>query len=227
VRPVKRLDLKLGHHAVVLPAIAKPTEEPPTLINLLPFATKMLGRLFLEEAVMANIQVSENLVGREVERLFGKISAKRGDLCTNPVTGGDFVYGLDPIEEQKNAAYKRLLARAYFALHGPADAPRMPTDDYECNRAKYATGLLGFITAHFIWSLENQHDLTIHPPFPDFASGLLWQHDNQGYSLPYFPPGQFAELKKRFPPRKLEGLDHFSWYSPRRQNQIKKNRRAA
>src|ERR1700751_3867311 len=168
-------------------------EEAPTLINLLPFATKMLGRLFSEEAVMANIRVSETLVGREVEGLFGEISAKRGDLCTNPVTGGDFVYGRDPIEEQKDAAYKRLLARAYFALHGPADAPRMPTDDYECNRAKYATGLLGFITAHFIWSLENQHDLTVHPPFADFASGLLWQHDSEveGCSLACFPPEQF------------------------------------
>jgi hypothetical protein len=41
---------------------------------------------------MASSKLSENLMGREVERLFGKISAKRGDLCTNPVTGGEFVY---------------------------------------------------------------------------------------------------------------------------------------
>jgi hypothetical protein len=24
------------------------------------------------------------------------------------------------------------------------------------------------------------HDLTVHPSFADFASGLLWQHENMG-----------------------------------------------
>jgi hypothetical protein len=47
-------------------------------------------------------------MGREVERLFGEISARRGDLCTNPVTGGEFVYGFESIKRQKDAAYKRL-----------------------------------------------------------------------------------------------------------------------
>ena len=119
-------------------------------------------------------KLSEAPIGREVERLFGEISAKRGELCTNPVTGGDFVYGFDSIKRQKDAAYKRLLVREYFRLHGPPDAPRMPTDDYERNRAKHSSGLLGFMTAQFIWSLENQHDLRVHPSFADFASGLLW-----------------------------------------------------
>ena len=178
---------------------------------------------------MAGSKPSETLMRREVERLFGEISAKRGDLCTNPVTGGDFVYGFDPIEQQKNAAYKRLLARAYFALHGPPDAPLMPTDDYERNRAKYATGLLGFITAQFIWSLEDQDDLRLHPSFADFASGLLWQHDNEveGYSLAYFPPEQFVALKRRFPPRKLKGLEWFDWRPPQQQARAKEKRRAA
>jgi hypothetical protein len=178
---------------------------------------------------MASSKISESPIGREVERLFGEISAERGDLCTNPVTGGEFVYGLDSIKRQKDAAYKRLLVREYFALHGPPDAPLMPTDDYERNRAKYATGLLGFITAQFIWSLENQHDLTVHPSFADFASGLLWQHDNEveGYSLPYFPPEQFVALKKRFPLRKLQGLEWFNWCPPRRRKRAKEERRVA
>ena len=119
---------------------------------------------------MASTQVNETLIRREVERLFGEISAKRGDLCTNPVTGGEFVYGFDSIKRQKDVAYKRLLVREYFALHAPLDAPPMPTDERDRGRAKYAGGLLGFITAQFIWSLENQHDLTVHPSFADFAS---------------------------------------------------------
>jgi len=97
-----------------------------------------------------------------VERLFGDISAKRGE----------FVYGFDSIKRQKDAAYKRLLVRDYFALHGPPDAPRMPSDDYERNRAKHSSGLLGFMTAQFIWSLENQHDLRVHASFADFARSL-------------------------------------------------------
>jgi hypothetical protein len=42
---------------------------------------------------MASSKLSETLMRREVDRMFGEISAKRGDLCTNPVTGGEFVYG--------------------------------------------------------------------------------------------------------------------------------------
>jgi hypothetical protein len=103
----------------------------------------------------------------------------------------------------------------------------MPTDDYERSHAKYASGLLGFIAAQFVWSLEGQDDLRVHPPFADFASGLLWQHDNdiEGCSLPYFPPEQFADLKRRFAPRKLEGLKRFSWLPLRQRNHAK--RRAA
>ena len=43
----------------------------------------------------------------------------------------------------------------------------------------------------------------------------------------YFTPEQLAELKRRFPPRKLEGLKCFSWLPPRRQNRPKEKRRAA
>jgi hypothetical protein len=174
---------------------------------------------------MASSKLSETLIRREVERLFGEISAKRGDLCTNPVTGGEFVYGFDSIKRQKDAAYKRLLVREYLALNGPPDAPRMPTDDYERNRAKHASGLFGFITAQYIWSLENQHDLTVHPSFADFASGLLWQHENIGGSaeLP-FTPQQLPEMKRRYPPRKLEGLEHFCWRTAGRHARPKKKR---
>jgi hypothetical protein len=144
---------------------------------------------------MATDRTSETAIRREVERMFAKISARRGDPCINPVTGGEFVYGSDPIKKQKDAAYKRLLVREYLALNGPPDAPRMPTDERDRGRAKYAGGLLGFITAQFLWSLENQHDLTVHPSFADFASGLLWQHENMGgcTALP-FTPQQLPEM---------------------------------
>ena len=78
---------------------------------------------------MASSNLNETAIRCEVERLFGEISAKRGDLCNNPVTGGEFVYGFDSIKRQKDAAYKRLLAREHFASHVPPDAPLIPTDD--------------------------------------------------------------------------------------------------
>ena len=39
---------------------------------------------------MASSNLIETPIRREVERLFGEISANRGDLCTNPVTGEPF-----------------------------------------------------------------------------------------------------------------------------------------
>jgi hypothetical protein len=64
--------------------------------------------------------------------------------------------------------------------------------------------------------------------FADFAPGLLWEHENIGgcTELP-FTPQQLTEMKKRYPPRKLEGLEWFNWRPPRRQKQPKETRRAA
>ena len=53
---------------------------------------------------MASSKLCETLMRREMERMFAEISAKRGDLCINPVTGGEFVYGFDSIKRQKDAA---------------------------------------------------------------------------------------------------------------------------
>ena len=37
---------------------------------------------------MATKRTSEGLIGREVERMFGEISARRGELCETRLTGG-------------------------------------------------------------------------------------------------------------------------------------------
>ena len=178
---------------------------------------------------MASSKLSENLMGREVERLFGEISAKRGDLCMNPITGEQFIYGHYSLKQEKEAACRRLLVREYFALNGPSDAPLMPIDEWDRDRAKHGSGLLGFITAHFMWSMESQDDLRLHPSFADFAAGLLWLHDNVGGPCELLPgtSEQLSQMKRRYSPRKLEGLNHFRWHSPQRRKQPKENRRAA
>jgi hypothetical protein len=178
---------------------------------------------------MASTERNETLIGREVERAFANISEKPGDICMNPITGKQFIYDRSSIEYEKHVANRRLLVREYFALNGPSDAPAMPIDEWDRDRAKHLSGLLGFITAHFMWSMESQDDLRVHPSFADFAAGMLWQHGNdvEGYSLSYFPSEQIAELKRRFPLRKLEGLIGFRWCLPRRQSRAKEKRRAA
>jgi hypothetical protein len=178
---------------------------------------------------MASTQVNETLIRREVERLFGEISAKRGDICMNPITGEQFIYGYFSMKREKEAAYRRLLVRDYFALNGPLDAPLMPVDEWDRDRAKHLSGLLGFITAHFMWSMEGQDDLRVHPSFADFAAGMLWLHENVGGPSELLPgtPEQLSQMKGRYSPRRLEGLNHFRWRSPKRQTRPKEKRRAA
>jgi hypothetical protein len=181
----------------------------------------MLDRFELgdsEEGQMGPVKLSETLVGREVERLFSETPVRHGKTCENPVTGGRFVYGLEPIEPQKEVARRALLAREWFALNGPADAPQLPItyEDREC--LKWRTGRpLDYVVAQFAGSLGPQYDVTEHPPFSEFASGLLWDHDNGGSGLPLSAEG-LAELKRRYPPRKLEGLSSYSWSRPTRKD---------
>jgi hypothetical protein len=62
---------------------------------------------------MASFKLPDNLIGREVERLFSEISGQRGSLRMSPVTGVSFVYGVEPIKPQKVHAY-----RALWLKHG-------------------------------------------------------------------------------------------------------------
>src|SRR5262245_19996902 len=65
---------------------------------------------------MGSINETETAMRREVERLFDKISAKRGDLCTNPVTGGEFVYGFDPIRWRTTLSVRAKISLAMVPL---------------------------------------------------------------------------------------------------------------
>jgi hypothetical protein len=176
---------------------------------------------------MASTNLSETAIRREVECLFGEISAKRGDLCTNPVTGGDFVYGFDPIRLQKKMAYHALCAREDFARNGPADAPRLPLEYWECERVRWSGRPLDYLTGQYAKCVVALYKVKSHPSFDDYARGVLWEHDNVPGSAIPFQPEQLAEMKRRFPPRKLEGLQCFCWRPPRRQKLPKNTRRAA
>ena len=174
---------------------------------------------------MEPVKLSETLVGREVERLFSETPVRHGKTCDNPVTGGRFVYGLDPIGPQKKEACRALLAREWFAVNGPADAPSLPITYEEREYLKWRTGRpLDYVVAQFAGSLRTHYDVTEHPSFSEFVSGLLWDHDNGGSGLPLSREG-LAELKRGFPPQKLEGLSSYSWSRPTRKKRTKKGGR--
>jgi hypothetical protein len=147
-----------------------------------------------------------------VDRLFGEIKAKGGERCENPVTGGGFVWGLDPIVPQKKAAVAALRAREWFAVNGPSDAPPLPLSSNDVEDYRAARGLRG-IVGFYARSLSRQgcglkrYDVDKHPSFNDFACGLMainlgiWGIETE-------------DLKRRFPPRPLTGMTPGAYWAP-------------
>ena len=176
---------------------------------------------------MDAINLTETLIGREVELLFSENPAQSNGLCTNPVTGQWYVRGLDPIAPQKEAAYRALLAREWFAFTAPPDATPLPINWYDREDWKRTGRLLDYIIALYARSLDDRYDVKEHPTFADYVSGVLWEseHVQGGGRLPIYPD-ELPKLKKRFPPRELEGMESgFYWYPPKRKKQTKKRGR--
>jgi hypothetical protein len=148
-----------------------------------------------------------------VDRLFGEIKAKRGECCRNPVTGGDFVCGIDRMATQKKEAVAALRAREWFAVNAPADAPRLPLSDDDVEDYRKARGLAG-IVGFFARSLSRQgygrqsYDVCNHPSFDEFARGLM------AINTGLWGIEKDENLKKRFPPRPLAGMTRSAFWAP-------------
>jgi hypothetical protein len=149
-------------------------------------------------------------VERQVDRLFSKIKASHGECCINPITAGGFVKGLDPIATQKKDAIVALLAREWFAVNGPPDAPLLPLNVHDRDRFRGSGGLTALV-GFYARSLSRQrYDVCNHPSFDDFACGLmaiatergLWQLEND------------ETLIRRFPPRSLVGMTRSAFWAP-------------
>jgi hypothetical protein len=144
------------------------------------------------------------IIKSHVEELFNKDAPfRRGELRRNPVHGGSFVHGKDPIAPQKRDAQRALLAREWWELFGPHDAPPLPVSCYEIQDKRYGFGKfdrVGFhhLIAQFASSLRSQDwDFNIHPSFEDFASSVL----ASDYAPDFLRNDE--ELCKRYPPRNL------------------------
>lgn len=166
----------------------------------------------------------------EVERLFTENPPIHGKPCRNPVTGGGYIGGLDPIEEQIEAARRALQARNWFAYAGPDDAQPLPISSSERSdihlRDNYARFLFHYMLELYSRSLEaQQFDFIQHPPFPAFVSGVLWDAEHDGGHLPNCPD-ELSQLRKRFPPRRLPGLlPSFDWLPPKEYAEEMESRR--
>jgi hypothetical protein len=151
---------------------------------------------------------SNSLIAREVDRLFAELNAKPGECCGNPVAGGGFVWGLDPIAQQKKEAIVRLLAREWFAVNGPPDAPPFPLSSNDVEDYRIARGLKG-IVGFYARSLSRQgYDVQKHPSFDDFARGLM------AINTGLWGIEKDAQLRMRFPPRPLEGMTPSAFWAP-------------
>jgi hypothetical protein len=139
-------------------------------------------------------------IKKKIERLFGQLPTEFGTQCQNPITGGWFLAGIDPIEEQKRLARRALLARRWCANNGPADLPPLPVHVEDIYDMKFGWGLLHLFGFYARSIACQNYVVRAHPTFYEFARGML--------ASP-FAPDFFKEneqLVQRFPPRPLAGL---------------------
>jgi hypothetical protein len=168
---------------------------------------RQIGRTVRRNTMVTNFK---SPIEQQVDRLFSEIKTKHGECCVNPVTGTLFVRGIDSIRTQKKAAIGALRAREWFAVNGPPDAPPLPLSAYEHEDYRHGRGLRQ-IVGFFGRSLEaNEYDFHRHPSFEDFARGLMAMAVDGGlWGLEHD-----AQLKKRFPPRRLPGMTPGAYWAP-------------
>jgi hypothetical protein len=135
----------------------------------------------------------------ELDRIFREAYLPRGSICENPVTGGKFVRGADPIGPQKKAACRALVARAREAWANPG-MPPLPLSSAECYDLKRRQGI-DYLWSEYASSLRIlKYDDFRHPSFEQYARGVM--------ASPLAPDfiTKDPTLLKRFPPRHLPGL---------------------
>jgi hypothetical protein len=163
--------------------------------------TLMKLRQFRRADVLARTAMNQYEI--EVARLFRAVPGSRGDICEFPIIGGHFLKGEKTLWQRALAA-KALEARDWFAVNGPHDAPPLPLS--YSDREVMKIGGLSHMMALYARSLEAlEYDTDHHPSFEEYARGVIeWD-----------PNWATEALRKRFPPRRLEGLDDWlCWHPP-------------
>jgi hypothetical protein len=144
-----------------------------------------------------------------VDRVFDTAPDRHDEVRRNPFTDGSWAPGDDPIEPQKEIAVRAVLARQWFATHGPRDLQPLPLGYDERESLKH--GGADHIESWYARSLDGrEYDINEHPSFDDYACGVMAsQH------TPEFIKDDPA-LQRRFPPRRLNGLTSgLLWLPPK------------
>jgi hypothetical protein len=158
-------------------------------------------------------------ITHEVDRLFEEDRNKHyGQLSTIPIVGGSYVPGQENggvIRSLKKKARAALLAREWFAIHGPADAPPLPLsmgerDGLGIGSTTEAQYYLSVIVALYARSFESRkYNVLEHPSFEDYACGVMASEYNGREQMKENP-----QMRDRFPPRALAGLGPGLYWQP-------------
>jgi hypothetical protein len=139
-----------------------------------------------------------SIIREFVDRQFADAERSHPRGLENPVTGEYWLANVVPTEPEKRNACRATLAREWFELNGPPDAPPLPISDTEIYRY-VNSGDFACAVARYAESLrDNDWDIRGHPTFEEFVGGLLC-----------LPQPQFAEpriIARRFYPKPLPGL---------------------
>jgi hypothetical protein len=136
----------------------------------------------------------------DVDLLFRNMPDKNAWIRCNPVTGGRWLNGVDPIGYQKKLARQALRAGAWRRANSPAGAPALPLND-EVRESIKRDGGLSYVIVLFARSLAMwDYVLDGHPPFDDYARGVM-----ASPLAPDFLTGD-ASLLRLYPPKPLPGL---------------------
>ena len=136
-------------------------------------------------------------IGRVVEQLFWELARP----CENPVTGDQFMLGLDPLAPQMRRACLALRACEYFAEFGPPHLQPLPLsyDDREALKRLWNPEL-----SIFSWYARSLSALDFaiqdHPSFHDFARGVMASEYAPGFVK------NNKRLQELYPARELPGL---------------------
>lgn len=138
-------------------------------------------------------------IKRQVDALFDKARDRKAKVRENPVTGGRFVPGLDPMGRQKLLAQRALEAKAWFEEHRPDDASELPLT-YDA-RERFKGSKLPYLVSVFARSLAyRDYRVDGHPKFDEYARAVMASEMAPAYIR------EDAQLLRRYPPKALERM---------------------
>ena len=154
------------------------------------------------------------LIADQVDVLFRDVlSVPDGEVCENPITRGRFESGEDGIAYQKRHARKALWAREWFALYGPPAALPLPLAQCDWEDMRRSSGLNTLIGFYARSLSFRDWQVLKHPPFEDFACGLMAIPDTGFWDL-QGRVGEDARVIKRYPPCPLAGMKPGAYWAP-------------